>query len=232
MRFAFAVRKLDGQLNEAIEQIGQCQRLYQKDGIHEPALAASLQATRESLESLRRSLSGIVAANERKFDMIAYLTEALKMEHGTVSELQSCLRVMPESPVRETLHRMLLEEKQHEEALVKRIVDLGGEPRVDLEIPPRPTSLSIADLLDQHRQRELATQRHYELGLSRFEEPEFQWILGQLNIEEKEHLKKLDELLGHVVQKDETAALVPHELREIRWVDPYMGEPGERPWIE
>ena len=149
MRFAFAVRKLDGQLNEAIEQIGQCQRLYQKDGIHEPALAASLQATRESLESLRRSLSGIVAANERKFDMIAYLTEALKMEHGTVSELQSCLRVMPESPVRETLHRMLLEEKQHEEALVKRIVDLGGEPRVDLEIPPRPTSLSIADLLDQ-----------------------------------------------------------------------------------
>jgi len=228
MSFSFAVKKLDDQVVQTLRALDDSKRLYQDEGINQPELLETVTQTRETLDNLRASLRGILAANERRFDMIEFLTEALKMEHNAIAELQSCLRVIPDQQLQKTLNELLMDENKHEEALARRITALGGEPRVAYEAMPRPENISILDLLHHHRDEELKTQRHYELGLSRFEEPEFQWILGQLNIEEQGHLAKLDE----VIEKYRSADVIPPELKNIRWVDPYMGPPGDRAWIE
>lgn len=150
------------------------------------------------------------------------------MEHSAIGQMQTSLAVIPDRQPRDTLNELLLEEKQHEQALVARIRQLGGDPYVEYEPSAQPADVSILDLLDRHRDEELRTQKHYELGLSRFEEPEFQWMLGQLNLEEQRHIAELDKL----TEKYRSADVLPPELKKLKWVDPYMGPPGERPWIE
>lgn len=228
MQFSYAIKKLDDNLKVTMDTLGQCRTLYDQDGICEPALLDTLTRTGENLDELRNTLKNILAANERRFDMIGFLSEALGMEHNIVSELQSYMRVIPDEELKADLNRLLLEEKKHEEALANRIRTLGGESQTTYNVAPRPREISILELLKRHKKSDEQCRHHYEVGLTRFREPEFQWILGQLAMEEQEHVAQLDALIA----KYQNAEVVSPDLKHIKWVDPYMGAPGDRPWVE
>jgi rubrerythrin len=150
------------------------------------------------------------------------------MEHCIVGDLQSYMRVIPDEELKNDLNKLLLEEKKHEEALASRIRSLGGEPQVAYNIAPRPREISVLELLKRHRKSDEKCRAHYEIGLTRFREPEFQWILGQLAMEEQEHVGIIDNL----IQKYQSTEVISPELKNIKWIDPYMGSPGDRPWVE
>ncbi len=228
MQFSFAVKKLDDKLVNTLEILQDCRRLYDADGICEPALLDTFTQTGENIEKLRETLKNILAANERRFDMIGFLTEALHMEHHIVGELQSYMRVIPDAELKNDLNNLMLEENKHEEALAARIRSLGGESQTTYNAAPRPREISILELLKRHKKSDEECKRHYEVGLTRFREPEFQWMIGQLVMEEQQHVHMLDDL----IHKYESADVVSPELKHIKWVDPYMGTPGDRPWVE
>jgi rubrerythrin len=228
MQFSFAIKKLDDRLKLTQDVLQDCRKLYDQDGICEPNLLDTLTRTGENLDQLRDTIKNILAANERRFDMIGFLTEAMNMEAHIVGELQSYMRVIPDEELKADLNKLLLEEKKHEEALANRIRSLGGDPQATYNLAPRPREISILELLKRHKASDEQSRRHYEIGLTRFREPEFQWILGQLAMEEQEHVAHLDGL----IQKYQSAEVVSPELKHIKWVDPYMGTPGDRPWVE
>lgn len=228
MQFSYAIKKLDDRLTLTQDVLQECRRLYDQDGICEPGLLDTLTRTGENLDQLRDTIKNILAANERRFDMIGFLSEALNMEAHIVGELQSYMRVIPDEELKNDLNKLLLEEKKHEEALANRIRSLGGEPQAVYNLTPRPREISVLELLKRHKKSDEECRHHYELGLTRFREPEFQWILGQLAMEEQEHVAQLDAL----IQKYQSGEVVSPELKHIKWVDPYMGTPGDRPWVE
>jgi rubrerythrin len=228
MQFSFGIKKLDDNLTQTIDILQQCRKLYDQDGISEPALLDTLTRTGENLDQLRETLKNILAANERRFDIIGFLTEALGMEHNICGELQSYMRVIPDEELKADLNKLLLEEKKHEEALGNRIRSLGGEAQATYKVGPRPGEISILELLKRHKKSDELCKQHYEIGLTRFREPEFQWILGQLAQEERQHVAQLDALIN----KYQSGEVMSPELKHIKWVDPYMGTPGDRPWVE
>jgi rubrerythrin len=228
MRFSFTVKKLDDTLKQTLDVLQDCRRLYDEDGICEPALLDTFTQTGENLESLRGQLKNILAANERRFDMIGFLTEALQMEHQIVGELQSYMRIIPDEDLKNDLNKLMLEEKKHEEALAARIRSLGGEATTTYAMPPRPREVSVLELLKRHKKSDEACKAHYEVGLTKFREPEFQWMISQLEMEERTHVRELDDL----IRKFQEAEIVSPELKHLKWVDPYMGSPGDRSWIE
>jgi rubrerythrin len=228
MRFSFTVKKLDDTLKQTLAVLQDCRKLYDEDGICEPDLLDTFTQTGENLEALRGNLAGILAANERRFDMIGFLTQALHLEHQIVGELQSYMRLIPDEELKGDLNKLMLEEKKHEEALAARIRSLGGETVTTYDMLPRPREISVLELLKRHKQSDEACKAHYELGLTKFREPEFQWMISQLEMEEREHVSQLDDL----IKKYQQAEIVSPELKHIKWVDPYMGTPGDRPWIE
>jgi rubrerythrin len=228
MRFSFTVKKLDDKLKETLKVLQDCRNLYDEDGISEPDLLDTFRQTGEQLDALRGNLTGILAANERRFDIIGFLMQALHLEHTIVGELQSYMKLIPDKELKDDLNKLLLDEKEHEEALVARIRSLGGEPITTYEAPPRPKEISVLELLKRHKQSDEACKAHYELGLTKFREPEFQWMISQLELEEREHVKELETL----IQKYQASEIISPELKHIKWVDPYMGTPGDRPWIE
>jgi rubrerythrin len=228
MHFSFAVKTLDTRIQRALAALDTCQQLYQEESIAEPRLLQTFTQTRGTLESLAHSLRDILAANERMFDIVGFLTEALRMEHAMVARLQGHLLAIQDQELRDHLHELLVEEKKHEEALAGKIRSLGGEPEVTYEVAPPPKDISIVDLMKQYRCEVQRAHLHYEEGLSRFKEPEFQWILGQLSIQEQEHAVRLDK----IIEKYSSADVLPPDLKNIKWVDPYMGPAGDRSWIE
>ncbi len=228
MQFTFAVKKLDDRLNRTFSSLESCKELYEKEGINEPEMLESFDKIGKDLSVLKKSIAEILAANERQFDMIEFLTEALKLEYQITAELQSYIRVIPDQGLCKELNKLLLEETKHEEVLASQIRNLGGDPQVHYKIEPKPAEMSIIDLLSRHRQMDMKTKKHYDVGLSRFKEPEFQWILSKLTVEEAEHLKKIDVLIGKYQEEE----VLSDELKNIKWVDPYMGTPGDRSWVE
>ncbi|MFA5866112.1 MAG: hypothetical protein WC975_15680 [Phycisphaerae bacterium] len=228
MQFSFAVKKLDDNLKQTLVILQNCRTLYDQDGICESNLLDTLTRTGENLDQLRETLQNILAANERRFDMIEFLVQALNMEHHIVGEMQSYMRVIPDEELKADLNKLLLEETKHEEALASRIRSLGGESQTTYNVAPRPREISILELLKRHKISDEQCRQHYEVGLTRFREPEFQWILGQLAMEEREHVTQLDAL----IQKYQSSDVMSQELKHIKWVDPYMGTPGDRPWVE
>lgn len=228
MRFSFTVKKLDEALRQTLDVVQDCRRLYDEDGICERELMDTLVQTGQNLQAMRDKLKNILAANERRFDMIGFLVEALNMEHHVVTELQSYMRVIPDEELKSDLSRLMLEEMKHEEALAARIRSLGGEAQTVYKATPRPQEISIIELLKQHKQADELCKNHYEVGLTKFREPEFQWMIGQLVMEEREHVTLLDNL----IRKYQDAEVLSPELKHIKWVDPYMGTPGDRSWVE
>ncbi len=229
MQFTFAVKKLDDRLKLTMQAIEKCKELYEQEGINEPQMLDTFEQTQKNIEELKKSLANILAANERKFDMIEFLIDALKMEHHIVAELQSYLSVISDEELRNELNKFLAEEKKHENMLAGQIRALGGDPQIQYKVAARPEEeLSIIDLLVRHRQMDQQTKKHYDVGLSRFKEPEFQWILGQLAVEEERHLQELDKL----IEKYREQQVLPDDLKNIKWYDPYMGKPGDRSWVE
>jgi rubrerythrin len=150
------------------------------------------------------------------------------MEHHIVTELQSYMRVIPDEELKSDLSKLMLEEMKHEEALAARVRSLGGEAQAIYKSTPRPQEISIIELLKQHKKSDELCKIHYEVGLTKFREPEFQWMIGQLVMEEREHVTLLDNL----IRKYQNAEVLAPELKHIKWVDPYMGTPGDRSWVE
>lgn len=228
MRFSFTIKKLDEALKQTLDVVQDCRRLYDEDGISERELLDTLVQTGDNLQTMREKLKNILAANERRFDMIGFLSEALNMEHHIASELQSYMRVIPDEELKKDLSKLMLEEMKHEEALAARIRSLGGEAQTTYKATPRPNEISIIELLKQHKITDEQCKNHYEVGLTKFREPEFQWMIGQLVMEEREHVSLLDNL----IRKYQDAEVLSPELKHIKWVDPYMGTPGDRSWVE
>jgi rubrerythrin len=233
MKFTFAVKHLSDILEQAREQLTTCRTLYTGEGINDATLMSAFTTADEQITLVQAAMKKTLSANERRFDIIEFLTDALTMETTTIAELHRCITVLPAGEITDAMRQIIREEKQHEQALARSIRQLGGEPRVNVDVAPiTERSESILDVLRRHRESELTTLAHYELGLSRFDEPEFQWVLGQLAISEKQHVGKLDHLVDAITQKYPSADLLPAELKNITWTDPYMGPRGDRPWIE
>ena len=232
MKFTFAVKQLRDAMRQTSQKIEQCRKLYNSEDIDHSELLQMLNDADSSLKSLANTISSTVAANERKFDIIEYLADALTMEHDTIDLLQYCTAVLPAGELRDTLNAMLKEEAEHQHALAETIRGIGGEPHIDHEVVKPAPDMNVLDLLKKHRIDEQKIHDHYETGLNRFEEPEFQWILGQLNLGEKKHLEELDRLIAEITEKYPTIDLLPDELKNAKWIDPTMGKPGDRPWIE
>ncbi len=228
MRFTVAIKRLADEIKDTLNILTRCRELYDKEGIAEPELKQTFDGIETNLKNLREKLSGILSANERTFEMIEFLTKALQLEHRVISELQNYLQAISDDQLREDLHQLIVEEKHHEDALANQLRQLGAEPKFKYEVPPKPQDVSIVELLVRHKNLDEQAHQHYSVGLSRFKEPEFQWMLSKFALEEAEHIKKLDEL----IEKYKTAEVLPEDLKNIHWVDPYMGEPGDRPWIE
>jgi len=81
--------------------------------------------------------------------------------------------------------------------------------------------------LEEHKNGELEAIELLERGMKKFSDPEFQYFIGKIRLDEQEHLKEVEKLLKEY--KDLQAMI---EVTDYRWRDDYAGDEKDRPWIE
>ncbi len=227
MNFTNSLKALDKLIGSTLRALRESQKLYEAEGIQNEQLEKTLKKTGAELRELRKSFSAILAAHAGTFEMVRYLNEGLRMEYQTILDYERYVNVVEDATLATRLRDFGAEERRHAHALSLKITELGGEPKFTVAHERRP-DLTAFELLQQHLATEREAVKYYDMGLEKFDDPGFRWLIGKVKVDEEEHLKKLE---GLIEQYRDTAVLV-QESKNFKWIDPYMGKPGDRAWIE
>lgn len=228
MSFSFAVKDLGDGLDASLGALEDAKGRYDADGIRDDELRAIMDEVGVSLRRLRERLEGILAAHESKYDMVAYLNEGMQREYQGYQDYTKYVRHIQDAELARRVKEFGDSEAEHAQALAKKIRDLGGRPMVPAPELRAEKAISVLEFLEENHQDEVDTIAFYEKGLGQFDDPEFCWLIGQIKADEEQHLKELNALLEEYRKKEISIRPEPG----FRWFDQYMGEPGDRPWIE
>jgi len=227
MNFTNSLHVLDRKIGSALRALRQSRDLAEREGIENEELMATLKQIAAEVRRLRKSFTAILQAHEGTFEMIRYLNEALRMEYQNILDYERYVNATEDTGLANRLREFGAEERRHAHALSAKITDLGGEPKFTVAHEQRP-DMTAFDLVEQHYDTEKQVIQYYEMGLEKFDDPGFRWLVGKIKVEEEEHLAELEAMLE---EYRDTAVLV-QESKTFKWIDPYMGKPGDRAWIE
>ena len=227
MNLNTSLSELNERIRATLDAVARSRDIGRNEGVQDTTLEATLDAVHAQLETLGESICEQVAAHAGTYEMIRYLNRALETEYANVAEYERYGSVVEEAYLAGKLKDFAQEERRHANALSQKIGDLGGEPRFEMAHEIRD-DMTAFDLLSSRRDNELEVIKFYDLGLEKFDDAEFRWLIGKIKVDEDEHLRALDELL----ERYRDTALIVKESKDFTWSDPYMGEPGERAWIE
>ena len=227
MNFSYSVLEVNRKIEETLEAIRTSTELYTEQGIKDEDLKAKLEHTQTELAALQQGMSETLAAHSGTYEMVSFLNGALRLEYQNIIDYERYVDAVDDAPLARRLREFSQEEWQHARVLSQKITEMGGEPAFEArhEVLPDRTAY---DLLREHYESEKEVIKYYEMGIEKFDDPGFTWLLGKIKVEEEEHLAELGRLLE---EYRDTAALV-QESKTYRWTDPHMGKPGDRAWIE
>ncbi len=157
-----------------------------------------------------------------------FLTEAFSLEYGTILRYKKYSTLIENKTVAKHLASFGQKEKKHANELIKLIYEMGGTPKYIFKEEKPKKILKKENVMEALINAEKKTIAFYEEGLSKFRDAEFAWLIGNLKLEEVEHLKELEKIEKEFKDKEICLRNDP----DFKWVDPYMGEPGDRAWIE
>lgn len=227
MQFSFSVKKLYENLNNALLNIQEIEKLVKNDKLKEKELMASLQNIANSIQKEIPILNDLIEQHKSKIEVLEFLTTALNMEYKNIFDYKKYIPFIVDNGVKELLRNLSEEEAKHYTAFSKIIKQMGGEAILESFTAQAEEEISLKELLTLHLESEKQSIDFYEKGLSSFNYPEIQWLLGNIKTEEETHLRKIQEVLDNIGNKN---LIIKREKNT--WFDPYMGEPGDRPWID
>jgi len=227
MNFSNSLQVLDRKIGSTLRAIKTSRTLYDQEGIKDPELSGTLKQISTELRKLRKSLSGILAAHAGTFEMIRYLNEALRMEYQNILDYERYVDAIEDANLAARIREFGQEERRHAHALSAKITELGGDPRFTVAHEQRP-DMTVFELLKKHHATEQEVIKYYEMGLEKFSDPAFCWLIGKIKVDEEEHL----ETLATMLEEYRDTAMLVRESKHFKWIDPYMGKPGDRAWIE
>ena len=125
------------------------------------------------------------------------------------------------------LKRFGASEGMHALLVANMVKKMGGTPQFSPPKHRRENKLSVKEMLEEHKKGEIEAIELLERGMEKFSDPEFQYFIGKIRLDEQEHLKEVEKLLKEY--KDLQAII---EVTDYRWRDDYAGNEKDRPWIE
>ncbi len=227
MKFNTSLHELDKHIGQTLAALERSEKLYDQEGIVDVELRGKLDSVGEQLTLLRAALAAELAAHEATYELIRYLNDALRLEYQHILEYERYADVVQDERLADQLQTFGSDERQHAHALSMKIIELGGSPHFSAEHEIRD-DMTVFDLLSRLRITEQQLVDHYSSGIQRFDDPSAHWLIGRLKVEEEEHIRLIDTLLE--MYRDQ--AIMVEESRNFTWIDPYMGKPGDRAWIE
>ncbi|HOJ50615.1 MAG TPA: ferritin-like domain-containing protein [Spirochaetota bacterium] len=229
MEFSFTTKKIYENLNDVIKDVDYLKSLVDKDLKENKPFIESIEKIKENILLNLKPLKDFVEYNKNKIEAIEFLINGFKIEYESIFNYKKYLDYITDENIKEKIKKLSDEETKHMAALSKIITNFGGIVPINItdNLDIKKGKINLKDIIDSFISAEEAGIEFYEKGLSSFNITELQWTIGNIKIEEENHLKVLKEIKNMIADKN-----IVIDTTVKGWIDPYMGKPGNRPWIE
>ena len=156
---------------------------------------------KQILEKLNTDINSFVSKIEadfetglKEYDMVKYLNNMLKLEYQGIFDYNYYAALIADDELAETLRSFGAMEIEHAHLLIDRIKKLGAKPQIPAA-GKRHRFKNVLEMLKAHAAAEAEAIHLCEEGVKIFTDPEFQWALGIIRVDELSHQKTISELI-------------------------------------
>ncbi|MBI5184161.1 MAG: ferritin-like domain-containing protein [Nitrospinae bacterium] len=228
MAFLFKLNELRKELEKLERLVKEASSLCQGEGISDPGINKILNDLSTNTASPAKELKAWLEDKQSQLEELEFLLEGFRMEYGSVLDYRKFASMIQNQDLKKKLAAYGKEEANHAVELVKFINKHGGEPDYTFVVEKGKENWGPDKYLDFFIAQEKAAIDYYRKGEEKFQDAGFGWLIGKIKLEEKDHLKELEKLKAEFERKEVIITMDP----DFHWVDPFMGEPGDRAWIE
>jgi bacterioferritin (cytochrome b1) len=227
MKFNQSTRFLKDELEKVREKVKECSGLFKKERINNYEIGELLEDMKKGLGGYINKIDKLVQFDEEKYTIVQFLNEVLKLEYNGIWDYNMYASSIKDPLLAADLKRFGASEGKHALIVANMIKKLGGSAQFNPPEYRKKKKLSVKEMLDEHKKGEMDAIKLLERGMKKFSDPEFQYFIGKIRLDEKEHLKEVEKLLKEY--KDLKAMI---EVKDYRWRDDYAGDEKDRPWVE
>lgn len=166
--------------------------------------------------------------NTDEHNVIIFLNRALKLEYNSIFDYHIYAAAIHDNTLKDALSQFGLMEMEHARLLSDKITALGGIPVFNPPELRKTKSLTIENMLNEHKQGEMKAVGLMNEGLNIIGNPELSWFIGKIKLDEIEHLKEIERLLK---EYDDLKKIITVS-GQIKWHDDYVENDKDRPWID
>jgi len=228
MEFSFTTKRIFDNLNNVIKDIEHLSNLISKESNVNKKVLESMKNIKDNININFKPIQDFIENNKNKIEAIEFLINGFNMEYESIIGYRSCIEFIDDQVIKEKMKIIFEEETKHMVALHKLIDSFGGVVPINYsENNVLKDKVSLKKIVEEFINTEKTAIDFYEKGLGSFNIAELQWTIGNIKIDEEKHLSLLQEVKNIIGDKD---ILIDTSVKG--WIDPYMGKPGDRPWIE
>ncbi|MBI4377582.1 MAG: ferritin-like domain-containing protein [Nitrospinae bacterium] len=227
MKFNQSTRFLKDELAGCLEKVRECSVLFKEEDIKNYEVRELLENMEKRLDNYISKMDNLIQFDDEKYTIVQFLNEVLKMEYNGILDYTMYASLVKDPALASDLKKFGASEGMHALLVADMIKNLGGVPQFNPPKYRREKRLSVLEMLEEHKRGEVEAVELLERGMKRFSDPEFQYFIGKIRLDEQEHLKEVERLMK---EYKELHAII--EVKDYRWRDDYAGDEKDRPWIE
>lgn len=228
MAFLMKMAELQSNVCNTLNIADEAKSLFEKEGIGQEYLKEKLTKLSVNLKEAEKEIAEFLIDKQSVIEETEFLTEAFRIEYGTILKYRQYAALIENKEIVSHFIDFGKSETKHASELIKLIFERGGTPKHIFKEEGPSENLKKEEIMTALIKTEKETIAFYEKGLEKYGNAEFAWLIGNIKIEEAEHLKELKKLKKEFEEKEIVVRCNP----KFKWIDPYMGEPGDRAWIE
>jgi bacterioferritin (cytochrome b1) len=164
------------------------------ENVHETAVKNLLNKLETDISSFVNKIKADFETGLKEYDMVKYLNNMLKLEYKGIFDYNYYASRVEDKELAGKLKSFGAMEIEHAHLMIDKIKALGTKPKIP-GAASRGKYANVLEMLNEHAAAEREAIRLCEEGVKVFTDPEFQWILGAIRVDEMEHQKEIKELI-------------------------------------
>ena len=194
MSFKISIASLKETLESEKELIKATMDEMEKENVHETAVKNLLKKLETHINGFVTKIKENLETGLEEYDMVKYLNNMLILEYKGIFDYNYYASLVTDKELADKLRAFGAMEIEHAHMLVDKIKKFGAKPKVT-PAAKRAKYKNVSEMLNEHAQLERESIKLCEEGVKIFTDPEFQWILGTIRMDEISHQRQLKELI-------------------------------------
>jgi len=194
MSFKISIASLRETLQAEREVIHSALDEMKKEKVDEEALTALLEKLESDIDGFVTQVETEFGLGLKDYDMVKYLNKMLEIEYQGIFDYNYYASLVTDEELAEDLREFGTMEIEHSQLLTSKIKKLGAKAIFPSAVK-RNKFKNPLQMLKHHAESEREAIKLCEEGAKIFTDPDLQWILGTIRVDELEHQKKISNLI-------------------------------------